>query len=347
MATLKQVADKAGVSRRTVDRVINHRGAVHAETAERVRQVIQELGYQPDQTGQTLAAKKRKIRLAFCSIKGETAVVHEEIRQGAVKKARELEKLGITVDFYTIDRDHPLSSQESERMAGDFACDGLAVIPSEDQTVRRIIGKAEDMGIPIVFYNIDDSRFKRSCYVGCDYVQSGQLAAGLAGLCADQQVKAGIFTVGESAAAFESPNYRDRVQGFEEVISNQYPWIQIAGHYLLGKDIFDYYETIKQVVKEHPDLNLVYLVNPGDYSACRAMKKVMGGSNIRLITNDLTREAVSLLKEGIVSAAISQDPDSQGRLPLEILFEQLVFGKRPDRENYYTDLHIFIPQSFA
>lgn len=347
MATLKQVADRAGVSRRTVDRVLNHRGTVKPETAERVREALVELDYQPDQAGQALAAKKKRIRLAFCSTKGETAVLHEEIRQGAMRKARELKKLGITVDFYTMDRDFPLTEEEAHCLIEGFACDGLVTIPYEDKTIKRLIGKAESMNIPMVFYNIDDEGYKRSCYVGCDYNKAGRLAAGLMGLCAQTGLEVGIFTVGGSEAAFRSPNYRDRVQGFEKEIAERFPQIQIAGEYLLGWDIFDYYDTIKKVLREQPGMNAVYLVNPGDYSVCRAIKKAMEEKPIRLITNDITAEAIELLKEGVISATISQDPESQGSLPLEILFEQLVYARYPTQEKYYTDLHIYIPQNFV
>jgi len=326
---------------------MNHRGTVKPETAERVREALIELNYQPDQAGQALAAKKKKIRLAFCSVKGQAAVLHEEIRQGAMRKARELEKLGISVDFYTIDRDCPLTEAEAKHLVEGFGCDGLAAIPYEDPTIRQLICKAESLNIPMVFYNVDNDSFKRSCYVGCDYNKAGRLAAGLMGMCAESGLKAGIFTVGGSDAAFRSPNYHDRVNGFEKEIAEKFPQIEIVGQYLLGWDIFDYYDTVKRVLHQQPDMNAVYLVNPGDYSVCRAIKKAMEHKTIKLITNDVTAEAIALLKEGIISAAISQDPERQGSLPLDLLFEQLVFAKNPEQEKYYTDLQIYIPQNFT
>ncbi len=36
MATIKEIAELAGVSRRTVDRVINHRGSVKPDTEEKI-----------------------------------------------------------------------------------------------------------------------------------------------------------------------------------------------------------------------------------------------------------------------------------------------------------------------
>ena len=43
--TSKQIAALAGVSRGTVDRVLNHRPGVSPQTAEKVLQIARELGY--------------------------------------------------------------------------------------------------------------------------------------------------------------------------------------------------------------------------------------------------------------------------------------------------------------
>ncbi|MEI3526043.1 MAG: LacI family DNA-binding transcriptional regulator [Eubacteriales bacterium] len=46
MTTIKEIADLAGVSRGTVDRVLNNRGAVNPKTAEKVMKIAQAMNYQ-------------------------------------------------------------------------------------------------------------------------------------------------------------------------------------------------------------------------------------------------------------------------------------------------------------
>ena len=60
MATIKQIAEMAGVSRGTVDRVLNNRGSVNANTAARVREIAEKLNYKPNKAGLMLAAQKKK-----------------------------------------------------------------------------------------------------------------------------------------------------------------------------------------------------------------------------------------------------------------------------------------------
>ena len=48
MATIKQIAELAGVSRGTVDRVLNNRPGVKPDTAELIRKIAAEVNYRPD-----------------------------------------------------------------------------------------------------------------------------------------------------------------------------------------------------------------------------------------------------------------------------------------------------------
>ena len=56
MVTIKDIAKRAGVSRGTVDRVLNNRPGVNPETEARVRSLIEEMGYRPNMAGQEAEA---------------------------------------------------------------------------------------------------------------------------------------------------------------------------------------------------------------------------------------------------------------------------------------------------
>lgn len=64
--TLKDVAERAGVTVTTVSRVINQRGALSEKTINKVYEAIRELGYRPNQSARTLQGKQsRLIGLVF------------------------------------------------------------------------------------------------------------------------------------------------------------------------------------------------------------------------------------------------------------------------------------------
>ncbi|WP_339012877.1 LacI family DNA-binding transcriptional regulator [Lactococcus garvieae] len=61
MATIKQVASKAGVSVSTVSRYITHKGYVSAEAEVKIKKAIQDLNYSPNISAQSLKSKKSNL----------------------------------------------------------------------------------------------------------------------------------------------------------------------------------------------------------------------------------------------------------------------------------------------
>ena len=60
-ATIYDVANKAGVSRQTVSRVLNDRQDVSTETRLRIQNIIEELGYRPNAIAQSLGRQKSNV----------------------------------------------------------------------------------------------------------------------------------------------------------------------------------------------------------------------------------------------------------------------------------------------
>ena len=69
MATMKEIAQICGVSRGTVDRVINRRGKVRPETERMILQAVERMGYTKSMLGRALSVKRSRpvIGVAMCS----------------------------------------------------------------------------------------------------------------------------------------------------------------------------------------------------------------------------------------------------------------------------------------
>lgn len=61
MATIKDIANMAGVSTATVSRIINGKGEAKKETIDRVLQLVKELNYQPNRLAQSLSQGKSNL----------------------------------------------------------------------------------------------------------------------------------------------------------------------------------------------------------------------------------------------------------------------------------------------
>jgi hypothetical protein len=68
LATIEDVAKRAGVSVATVSRVINGSGVVSPERAAHVRAAIDEMNYRPNTSGRNLRRGETKTLLVICSV---------------------------------------------------------------------------------------------------------------------------------------------------------------------------------------------------------------------------------------------------------------------------------------
>lgn len=60
MATIKEIANKVGVSIGTVDRALHNRGRVSEETKAKILTAMKELDYHPNDVAQKLTVNKKR-----------------------------------------------------------------------------------------------------------------------------------------------------------------------------------------------------------------------------------------------------------------------------------------------
>lgn len=349
MATIKEIARKAGVSIGTVDRVLHNRGMVNEQTKERIEAVMKELHYRPNQVAQGLAVMKKKLKIVFFIPDVTDHPFFHDVACAARKKARELEQYGVQVTFIQMGiSEDPMASNgmfcsldgkvcESELLGQD----GIVMMGIDTPAARNYLEFASQSEIPVVFYNTFLPGQDFLAYVGCDYVKSGRLAAGLAALAGGEEARICIYSEGNGSIS----SHRERVEGFCQEVSLRYPQMKILDIGLIDNSQERNEWMAQEMLCKYPDVNIVYVVNPRDYGICRAIASADSKRQVRIITNDLVESQVELVRQGIISATICQEPQKQGEHPLEILFQYLAYGKVPKERMCYTNLSIHIAQN--
>lgn len=342
MVTIRTIAQKAGVSRGTVDRVLNNRAGVNAETFQKVKEIAEELRYEPNLAGQMLAARKKKIKIGYIVCDTTVDLFFKSVYSSAIKKAEELEQFGVTVQFYLIRELEDRSIAEVLKTVDLDTLDGIAMVPLKLPSVMEFIKKADEKQIPMVFFNLDAKSQQKLSYVGCDYCESGRVAAGLIGLVSPENGKVAIASIFDE----ESPSFHDRYVGFLNELDRNYPDLEIVNRDTEMIFQKNDYSSIQKVIEEHRDIDSIYVVNPGNYEICEKIAELDTGKKIRIITNDIVKEQKRLMDEGVIVATIGQQPERQGALPLQILYDYIGLGIVPE-EKYYTELTIYIKQNIS
>lgn len=338
MATIKQIALLAGVSRGTVDRVLNNRGVVNGRTATRVLEIAKSLDYKPNRAGRALAAQKKKLKLGVV-LMGESNSFFHDVMLGINSKAKELMEFGCTV----LTRNVQLSEQSQVEAIDELVkqgIHGLVIAPYNHPDVIAKINEISDKGIAVVTTNTDVSGSKRIAYVGSNYLLSGSTAAGLMSM-----VTGGNAIVGIVTGSLNVLCHTQRIAGFESVIEKSYKGIRIAQTVENNDDDLESYEVTKNLLSRHKGIDAIYCTAAGVYGTCKAVSESGRAEKIKIICHDAVPTTRRLLKEGIIAATICQQPKKQGSKPLEILFNYLVSGVEPKAEINYTELDIRIREN--
>jgi LacI family transcriptional regulator len=137
-ATIKDVARVAGVSLKTVSRVINNEPTVKEATRKKVRAVIDDLKYQPDMSARNLRGNKSyAIGLVYDNPNPYYVV---DVQEGVLKACREM---GYSLQIHPCDAAHDGIVQELCDLVNNSRLAGLVIAPpvSENEAITNALAE--------------------------------------------------------------------------------------------------------------------------------------------------------------------------------------------------------------
>ncbi|SIP93919.1 LacI family DNA-binding transcriptional regulator [Marinobacterium stanieri] len=158
--TIKDIAQHCGLSVATVSRVINNKGAIRAETVERVEAAVQALGYRPSMAARALkSASNRTLGVIIPSL---TNPVFAETAAGLQQQAR---LLGYTPLILSSDYDDALESSAVENLLA-YQVDGV-LLTVNDATSSAALERLDEAGVPYcLMHNVPRQRV--AGFIGVD-----------------------------------------------------------------------------------------------------------------------------------------------------------------------------------
>ncbi len=338
MATIKEIAELAGVSRGTVDRVLNNRGAVSSATAEKILEIAKALDYKPNRAGIVLAAQKKRLKLGVILFSSDNPFFGDVLK-GVTEKAEALSAYNCNVvikqvHFNIEEQLAALDELEAEDV------NGIAMAPCNHASIKERINSLFQKGIPVVTLNTDIEGSKRIAYVGSHYTHSGETAAGLMHLMTLGEVSVGIISGSSDILC-----HTERIAGFKKAVNAHYQNIHIVETVENHDDEIESYEKTTALLTAHPDINALFFAAGGVYGGCRAVISLGLAGKIRILAFDKVPTTKKLVEDGIIAATICQQPKIQGTKPLDILFAYLTAGEIPEKEYHYVAVDIRIKEN--
>lgn len=94
--TVNKIAELAGVSRGTVDRVLHDRPGVRDEVRQKIHEIVDTLNYTPNLAGKALVSQNKNIFFGVILAPDFHPFV-DEIRKGVKSQAKEIKEFGVHV----------------------------------------------------------------------------------------------------------------------------------------------------------------------------------------------------------------------------------------------------------
>ncbi|HSW25863.1 MAG TPA: LacI family DNA-binding transcriptional regulator [Burkholderiaceae bacterium] len=301
-ATIADIARQAGVGTATVDRVLNKRPGVNAETVQRVMQVVAELGA-PPQRGRP--RKGENFRFAFV-LPAETAPFNELVDRQIAQAAGEFRHQHITEVTHRID------SSDAALFAAGLAqladCDAIAVMAPDLPPVKMAINELARTGVHVVTLFSDVAGSMRETHVGADNRAAGRTAGLLLGRMAAVGTRDTLLL---SSQATRMSGEIERRIGFAQVVEERFPKIKVQRTPdLPSSDAGACRALLRFLRGEGVDLGRVagiYNVGSGSAGVARAIESLGLTGSVPVVVHDLTDAHRALLAANGLAYVLHQD----------------------------------------
>lgn len=329
--TLKQLAELAGVSRGTVDRVLHGRGEVDPEKAKRVWELARQVGYTPARAGRALVTKKPILIGQIVNCVGNP--FFDDVLRGMEDAVLDYADFPIETRLVSL-RGYDRESQAHaiEELIGQ-EIKALLITPINHPRIAQAVNQLSDRGCTVVTVNTDVENCHRRLYVGCNDQMCGCTAGKLLGMTTQGKGRALIVT-----GSLSLMGHRQRVQGFEKAIK-EYPAMPPPIVVENGDDDGQSYASVNRALGQYPDVDCVYFAAAGAPGGVRAWLE-HGKKGEYVVASDATPDVVALLKTDQISATICQQPYLQGYQAMKHALSMVLFSKLPASEKLYTQSEI-------
>ena len=322
-ARVIDIAQEAGVSIATVDRVLNKRAGVRPMTAERVIEAAERL-----RTGAATGEARRATGLTFDFILPADAGLGMVDLHGFIEQAGQAH--GVTTRCHTVERINPVAMAQAIQAAGADASDGIGFHALEHPLVREAVDRLAVQGVPAVAMLSDLASSRRVGYVGMDNRAAGRTAGYLMGrfLCG----AAGKVAILAGSTLYRS--HEEREMGFRSVVRDSFPALQTM-ELLVGKDAPEAnYAHTTELLNHHADLLGIYNLGSGNRGIVQALRERGAKSTVTFIGHNLTSATREYLLEGAMDAIIHRDLAREAQAAVQMLLNQhgaspAVFGGVP------------------
>jgi LacI family transcriptional regulator len=304
---MQDVAELAGVGIATVDRVLNERGSVSEKTTLKVLEAARQLNLR-----RVLPSMRHKTIRIEVILRGPVDEFFQRLNRAFGKMGAELDR-SVVLHRNTVDERRPLML--AQHISASTADAIIVYSGTAYPALLLAIEEKTAKGIPVLTINNDLPESSRTLHIGADHFKMGRTAA----FFMSRMVRDGSILVVRHSEGYRG--HDDRVRGFIEGIKERRPDLVIAD-ILSGQDQTSLtHQLVYKALTKREDIVGIYNAGGGRAGVGTALEASAMAGKVGFIAHELTDRSSEMLRKGVMTLAIDQNPEAQARKALGYLLK--------------------------
>jgi len=328
LITIKEIAELAGVSIGTVDRVLHNRGRVSKKTQELILSIVEREGYRKNIVASQLSNSKVSTFAVIMPQPKQNDFFWQIVQSGIEAEKERLNYFKLKLDYYFFDRFDVTSFSEKFNEAIDADPDGILLAPLFTAETISLADKIPNK-TKVVLMNTDLPGFRNISYIGQDSFESGKTAGKLMSLLNSKNGTIAVIEVHP-----EDYHINIRANGFKKYIA-EYTNCEIKTYLLPAEnDMAEFERCAQSINSENENLTGLFVPNSSVHYFADLLNNPERKNKISTIGYDLVEANKIMLRKGKIDFLINQQPGKQGELALEYLFKSSVLQEEVSRKKF-------------
>lgn len=329
---IKDIAQLAGVSVGTVDRVLHNRGKVSETALKKVQDALLKIDYKPNLIARTLGSKKA-YRIAVLIPQPEQDEYWAQSNEGVVQAEQEWAQFNFHIENYFFDLYDKNSFKSVAEAAYQARPDGILVAPIFYQETLPFFDLYKSISVPYVLFNTNIPEVGPLSFIGQNLFESGKVGGELVFLGQQGPGTYAVLHIYEDI--HNAIHLIEKEKGFHRFFEEKnIPGINIKSLDLSSAKEKQVEEEIAALLTD-PQLKGILVSTSKGTSMVASVVEKNGRKDIRLVGYDLLRQNIEHLRSGTVDFLINQNPKRQAFIGINYLANYLLLKKEPPLKNLF------------
>lgn len=327
---IKDIAEQAGVSVGTVDRVLHGRPNVSETSRQRVEEVLKQINYQPNMYASALASNKKYKFVCLLPEHGEKDY-WVEVEEGISKATQNMKDFHVTTSLLHYNPFDENSFREQFKKVLELNPSGVMLTPTTLKETKPFTDILEEQDVPYVFIDSRIKELKPLSFYGQDSQKSGIFAAKMLTLLTGSHDEVFLFKIIDEGRV-GSTQQEHREEGFRNYMAKNHPDCKIHELILNGANKDSYEEELNLFFSKHKDIQGItfnskaYVI--GEYISKHKL------TGVQIMGYDLLQRNADCMRKNSISFLITQHPWIQGFNGIKSLGEHLILKKDVRKETF-------------